>query len=215
MKIYASSYKLCADPSRLRALFSGSTRIAVISNALDFSTDLARRERGVAAEMAELSKLGLQPESIDLRHFFGNARGTQDMLGRFDGLWVTGGNVFTLRRAYRYSGLDTALHQIAAAGTPFVHAGYSAGSCVLGSTLDGLQLVDPPQLPAEGYGDEIILEGLGLLPFSIAPHFKSDHPESRQIDEVVAYFEARGIPYRTLRDGESIVAEYCATDSNW
>jgi hypothetical protein len=82
---------------------------------------------------------------------------------------------------------------------------YSAGSCILGPTLDGIHLVDPPDLPAKGYGTEIIWEGLGFLPYSIAPHFKSDHPESAMIDGVVEYFEARGLPYLALRDGESIV----------
>ena len=123
----------------------------------------------------------------------------------FDGVWVLGGNVFTLRRAFRYSGLDQILSEIARSNAPFVYAGYSAGSCILGPTLDGIHLVDPPELPAKGYQAQIIWEGLSLLPFSIAPHFKSDHPESAMIDGVVEYFEARGLPYRTLRDGESIV----------
>jgi dipeptidase E len=205
MKIYASSFRLCADPIRLRNLFADSTRVAVISNALDFSSDVARRDRGVAGEVAALSGLGLEPKSVDLRDYFGDRGATQRLLEGFDGVWVLGGNAFTLRRAFRYSGLDQLLNEMAMSNVPFVYAGYSAGSCVLGPTLDGIHLVDPPELPAEGYETQIIWEGLGLLPFSIAPHFKSDHPESAMIDGVVEYFEARGLPYRTLRDGESIV----------
>ena len=49
-------------------------------------------------------------------------------------------------------------------------------------------------------------EGLGLLEYSIAPHYRSDHPESEAIETVVAYFEQHGIPYRALRDGEAIIS---------
>ena len=205
MKFYASSFRLCSQPARLPQLFSGSAKIALISNALDFSSDHARRDRGVAREIADLSALGLEPTPIDLRRYFGDPSATERMLGSFNGVWVIGGNAFTLRRALKYSGLDALLKDMASSGDPFVYAGYSAGSCILGPTLDGIHLVDPPDAPADGYEAETIWDGLGLLPFSIAPHFKSDHPESAMIDSVVAYFEAKGLPYRALRDGEAIV----------
>jgi dipeptidase E len=155
--------------------------------------------------LAALSGLGLEPESVDLRDFFRKPGATQSLVEEFDGVWVLGGNMFTLRRAFRYSGLDQLLDEIASSNAPFVYAGYSAGACILGPTLDGIHLVDPPDLPAEGYETQTIWEGLGLLPGSIAPHFKSNHPESSMIDGVVEYFEAHALPYRTLRDGESIV----------
>jgi dipeptidase E len=205
MKIYASSFGLCSEPARLRNLFGNTVRVAVISNALDFSSDHARRDRRVERELSELSDLGLQPAPVDLRTLFGDPTGARSMLKQYDGVWVIGGNAFTLRRALRYSGLDQGLQEIARSDTSFVYAGYSAGSCVLGPTLAGIHLVDPPNLPADSYGTELIMEGLGMLPYSIAPHFQSDHPESRMIDEVVMYFETHGMPYRTLRDGESIV----------
>jgi dipeptidase E len=205
MKIYASSFRLCSNPARLRDLFADSVRVAVISNSLDFSSDIARRDSAVARELSELANLGLEPTAVDLRDFFGDPVATRRALKSFDGVWVLGGNVFTLRRAFRYSGLDRLLQEIHRSEVPFVYGGYSAGSCILGPTLDGIHLVDPPDLPAEGYGTEIIWEGLGFLPYSIAPHFKSDHPESAMIGGVVEYFEARGLPYRALRDGESIV----------
>lgn len=88
---------------------------------------------------------------------------------------------------------------------PFVYASYSAGACVLGPALRGIDLVDPPEQSADGYEQEVIWEGLGLLPFCIAPHFDSDHPESPLIEEVIDYFEVHRIPYRALRDGEAIV----------
>jgi dipeptidase E len=41
--------------------------------------------------------------------------------------------------------------------------------------------------------------------WSLAVHFKSDHPESGSDDREIAYYEAAGIPYRTLRDGEALI----------
>lgn len=207
MNIYASSYRLCSHPTRLRELFAGSRRIAVVSNALDFSDDHSRRSERVTEEMHALLDLGLKPTAVDLREFFGSPDATRRMLENFDGFWVLGGNVFILRRALKYSGLDQLLSEMALASAPFVYAGYSAGACVLGPTLKGIHLVDPPEQPAEGYGPEVIWEGIGLLPYTIAPHFDSDHPESLQINDVVKYFEAHEIPHRKLRDGEAIVCK--------
>lgn len=205
MKIYASSYRLCSRPARLRQLFGDSTSVAVISNALDFSNEHSRRDKRVVEEISELSNLGLHPKLVDLREYFGSPTATRAMLEEFDGVWILGGNVFILRRALKYSGFDQLLTEKATASMPFVYSGYSAGACVLGPTLEGIHLVDPPDQPAEGYDAEVIWEGLNLLPYSIAPHFDLDHPESLQIDAVVDYFEAREMPYRTLRDGEAIV----------
>jgi dipeptidase E len=50
-------------------------------------------------------------------------------------------------------------------------------------------------------------ECLGLVDFSIAPHYRSDHAESAAIENVVAYFVENGMPYRAVRDGEAIVID--------
>jgi dipeptidase E len=44
-----------------------------------------------------------------------------------------------------------------------------------------------------------------ILDYAIAPHYKSDHPESADIDKCVAYFKENNIRYKTLRDGEAII----------
>jgi dipeptidase E len=64
---------------------------------------------------------------------------------------------------------------------------------------------DPGEIP-EGYeGIEVVWEGLGLVDFSIAPHYRSEHPESDLMEDVVARFDADDMPYRVLRDGEALV----------
>lgn len=70
----------------------------------------------------------------------------------------------------------------------------------LGPTLQGLELVDDVQAVHEP-----IWDGLGLVKFSIAPHYRSDHPESESIEELVRYFSTESIPHRTLRDGQALV----------
>jgi len=48
---------------------------------------------------------------------------------------------------------------------------------------------------------------MGLVDFSIAPHYRSEHPESAAIEGVITYFEAHHMPYKVLRDGEVLIVE--------
>jgi dipeptidase E len=57
-------------------------------------------------------------------------------------------------------------------------------------------------------GSDVIWEGLGLLDYLVLPHYRSNHPESALIEQDVAYCSARGIAFRTLRDGEVIIGRY-------
>lgn len=53
-------------------------------------------------------------------------------------------------------------------------------------------------------------DGLGLIGFSLAPHYGSSHPEAAAIDQVVKYFRAHDMPYRTIGDGEALVVRDAA-----
>jgi dipeptidase E len=72
-------------------------------------------------------------------------------------------------------------------------------------SLHGAVLVDEPDIVPEGYSPDVIWECLGLLPYAVAPHYKSDHPESVAIDKSVEYLIDHHIPFIALRDGEAIV----------
>ena len=106
-----------------------------------------------------------------------------------------------------YSGLDEFIWEKQRSDPHFVYGGYSAGSCVLATSLRGIDLVDPPEQVPNGYEPDVIWEGLGILRYCVAPHFDSDHPESPLIKDVIDYFETHGLPYKALRDGEAIVVE--------
>lgn len=66
--------------------------------------------------------------------------------------------------------------------------------------------MDDPAFIPPGYPDtEPVWDGLGVLPYTIAPHYQSDHPESAEIDRTVDYYIEHHIPFIALRDGQALV----------
>ncbi len=206
MKLYLSSYKFGDDPNDLASMFGLNKKVGVIFNAIDFSDDLARRDEGLKKEMDILKSLGLNPEEIDLRHFFGKKEELSKRLLEFGGFWVRGGNTFILRSAFKESGFDEWLVSNKN-NTDLVYAGYSAGVCVLSPSLKGSDLVDDPNVFPEGYPREVVWDGLGIIDFAFAPHFESDHPESQSVNGEVAFYKENNIKYRALHDGEVIITQ--------
>jgi dipeptidase E len=205
MKMYLSSYRLGDHPEQLINLIGPNKKVAVIANAVDFGDDLERRKLGVQREIDDLKGVGLQPEELDLRDYFGKPKDLEKKLSEYGTLWVRGGNTFILRRAYRESGMDEWLMK-QKDNRELVYAGYSAGVCILSPTLKGLELVDDPNIVPEGYPKEIFWEGLGLIRFAFAPHFESPgHPETEAVGREVEHYKKAGIEFRALHDGEAIV----------
>lgn len=211
MRLYLSSVGLGPRRTEVSRLLRGGERAGVILNAYDFRTP-ERRAESLKFEMKELSDLGLEPEEVDLRNWFGDPAGLEDTLRRFDLLYVRGGSVFVLRRALAASGADRLLPGLLAEDA-FVYSGYSAGICVLGPTLRGIEgHIDDPSFVPDGYPDTPTpWDGLGVLPYAIAPHYRSDHPESAEIERSVTYFIDHHIPFVALRDGEAIVVDDTGT----
>jgi dipeptidase E len=205
MRLYLSSFRLGNQPQALVRLFGHGKRVAVIANATDFLTDEERIPK-VKAEYDLLSSIGFKPEEIDLRNYFSKSDKLRAVLEPFDCIWVRGGNVFLLRRAFRQSGFDVILKELLETDQ-IAYGGYSAGVCILAATLRGLEFVDEPDTVASGYNKEVIWDGLSVLPYSVAPHYKSDHPESAAVDRCVAYFAEHSMPFRALRDGEAIIVD--------
>jgi dipeptidase E len=106
----------------------------------------------------------------------------------------------------RQSGFDE-LIKAALGRDEIVFAGFSAAAVIVAPSLRGLEKVDDPDDAPTGYDRETVWEGLGLLPYSLAVHFKSDHSESAAVDEEIAFYQKNDIPYRTLRDGEALVID--------
>lgn len=203
MRLYLSSFRNGNQPSELLNLLAGKTRTAIIANAVDFNTSEERHQK-VNEEIARLAELGLNATDIDLRNYFGKADELEAELERYDLIWVRGGNTFILRRACAQSGADKILQHLLA-NDQIVYGGYSAGIDLLTTTLHGVELVDDSTIIPDGYDKEILWDGLGILPYSVNAHYKSDHPESTDIDKAIEYMIGEHIPFIALRDGEALV----------
>jgi len=206
MKLYLSSYRLGDKSEELSRLGGSNKRTAVIANAMDFLTNEGGRNESVNREIADLKELGFEPEEIDLRNYFGKPQELKEELSKYGALWVRGGNVFILRRAFKESGMDEWLRE-QKGNKELVYGGYSAGVCVLSPNLKGLEIVDNTNNVPEGYRKEIVWDGVGLIDFAFAPHYMSNHPEAEAVSKLVKYDKDNGIEYKALKDGEVIIQE--------
>ena len=204
MRLYLSSFDLGNCPEELVALAGAARRAAIIVNALDDAPE--GRAHWLKAQNDKLVRLGFSVVELDLRGYFGAIDRLKVFLSSIDLVWINGGNAFILRRAMKQSGFDL-LIKTSIARDEIVYAGFSAAAVITFESLKGLELVDDPEGVPSGYDQDIVWDGLGLVPFALAVHFRSDHPESESVDREIAFYEAAGIPYRTLRDGEALVIE--------
>ena len=205
MRLYLSSYKIGDHAEKLVELKRHGS-IAIIGNALDFIPDEARRknEAEVYDPRADFAALGLTTRDLDLRHFFGNPPKLKDALKGCGLVWVLGGNAFLLMRALKQSGFSEIIRDMLAADE-IAYGGFSAGAVVATPTLQGIDLMDQPEQLAEGYSEEVVWSGMGLVDFSIVPHYRSDHPEAPAAETAVAFMEANKLPYKAMADGDVFI----------
>jgi dipeptidase E len=204
MRMYLSSFRMGDHPERLVELLDDPGPVVVIANAIDGAADDVRRE-DVERELEALAELGLDAEELDLRDYFGASERLAAQLARYRLVWVRGGNTFMLRHALAASGADELLTGLLAEDA-LVYGGYSAGCCVLAPSLRGLELVDEPESVTEIYGVPPTWDGLGLIEYAFVPHVNSpDHPETEACGRLAEHYQAIGVEYKTLRDGEALV----------
>ncbi|MCS3509308.1 peptidase E [Achromobacter sp. JUb104] len=207
MRLYLSSYRL-GDHAEKVTDFCRNGKVAIIGNALDFIPLDARQEyeSNVYSPSAEFNTLGLEAQELDLREYFGRQDDLAQDLRKFGLVWVLGGNAFLLVRAMRQSGFTTVIRELLRRDQ-VAYGGFSAGAIAATPHLRGVDLMDDPSQLADRYDREIVWDGLGLVDFSIVPHFASDHPESHLADQAVAFMKAERLPYIAMRDGDAYVLE--------
>lgn len=206
VKLYLSSYRLGNFSEELIKLVGKSqARVAVISNAVDWSTDTRRIEDGIKKEFEDMQSLGFMPSLLDLRDYFGKP-GLTEYLSKFDMVWVRGGNAFILVKAMKLSGFDDVIEKLIKPGK-LVYAGYSAAFCAVSPSLKGVELVDDANAKAEGYKDFDVWEGYGLVDFYPIVHFRSDHPESDSVEKEYEYVKARNSKFKTFADGDVYIRD--------
>lgn len=204
MRLLLSSYLLSADhrPAVLPPADPAPGTVAIVANALDEYGDGRTRDLGREARVWEA--FGYRCEELDLRaHFDAGQDALRQRLVGLDALWVMGGNAFVLGRAVAQSGLGAAL-RTQAHRPEFVYGGYSAGACVAGPDLRGIELIDDPGVLPEGYDPAAEPGCLNLVPYRIVPHWRSDHPEAHRAEIAAESLAANGLEHRCLRDGEII-----------
>lgn len=206
MRLYLSSHRVGDRAGSLLALLGSGKRVAVIANALDGTPEAAGATpcSPMPDQHLELAALGLLPEELDLRQYFGQPDALRRRLGGFDLVWALGGNPFVLRRAMRQSGFDDLIVDLLDHDA-IAYGGCSAGAVVAAPTLRGMEkMSDPAAVPA-GYDAAPVWDGLGLIDVAIVPHFRSNRPESRGAEHALRHLCGLGLRYRTLRDGEALI----------
>lgn len=209
MKLYLSSYKI-GDKREFLSRFASEVgaKTYYIPNALDFtSADPVRRADHIKSDVEDLVALGFQVEVLDLKEYFNKQTELKRKLSEVNSVWVSGGNTFVLRQAMKLSGFDDLMHSYLSSREDFLYSGYSAGICVLSPDLSHLQIVDDATDIPYSELSEVEMNGLDYIDFAILPHYDSDHPESKAIDEEIKYCIENKILFIALRDGEVILLE--------
>jgi dipeptidase E len=175
MKLYLSSYRIPHLESFIELVGKTpeNTTIALIPNAKDY---YALRAKAVKTrEMAEyFTDLGFTVTVVDLVDYIGKSDELREVLREFDVIWARGGNTFCLREAMQASGFDTIIADVVKSSVVF--AGDSAGACVAGTDLHGVELADDPE-----FAEKIVWDGLSLTPHYLLPH--ADNEEMSNFSE--------------------------------
>ena len=202
MKLFLSSSKVGKELERL-PLYVKNMRAVLIPNAIDYLQDSKLYQEKIEWNIEQLKSFGFDVSLLDLKNYFGEKDELEHALKNVGLIWVRGGNTFVLREAMFRSGFDQVVHHLE---NDVVYGGYSAGSCVASPTLKGLELVD--SITEKPYGtSNTIWDGLHLVPYTVIPHYRSDHKESAAVDSIVEYYTEHNLPYKTLSDGEVILTE--------
>ena len=206
MRAYLSSYRLGNHFEQFLALLPRKPNLLLVANALDVFSDEARlrHKAEVYDPNYELEQLGCSVSDLDLRTYFGRPNALKSRLIESDLVWVLGGNSFVLRRAMQQSGFDDLVTEHLRSDE-IAYGGFSAGAVVAAPTLDGIHLMDDPEVVPNGYPNEVVWDGLGWIDFAIVPHWQSDHREAADAELARAYLQEKGLPHETLSDGQAFL----------
>ena len=171
MRLFLSSKDFGRHVDRLHDMTGENNRALVVFNARDHYAESYMTLK-VKQKRRMFEKNGFVFKNLDLRKYFGKTQELREFIGEFNpGLvYVMGGNTFLLRRAMLQSGFDEILRQ-GLADNKYVYAGGSSGAMVLSKDLrfylhkDNSENVTP-----DGYGTQVINDGLGLVDFYVVPH---------------------------------------------
>jgi dipeptidase E len=172
MKLYLSSYRIpsIVELEELLGKSLQETRVALLPNAKDYYSQRARDFK--VGDLGDyMQQLGLKVEIVDLREY-DDPEVLKTKLAQYDLIWAMGGNTYMLRYEMQRSGFASMIKDLLETGV--VYGGDSAGALVAGLSIAGVELADEPE-----FAEELITDGLALVPFVILPHV--DNPEFRDV----------------------------------
>ncbi|MFF0491098.1 Type 1 glutamine amidotransferase-like domain-containing protein [Nocardia sp. NPDC004068] len=205
MRLFLSSYRFGAHYDRFAALAGEPGPIAFVPNACDAWP--AAWKGAITSDAAPLRRLGFRPEVVDLREYVGRTGELERTLRRFPVLWVRGGNTFVLRAQFARSGADLVLPALLGEDA-LAYAGYSAGACLLGPDLHGIEIADDPAEVRPACGIDVLWDGLGLVDRRIVPHVDSPGTDPDGVcTELARRFRAEGVAHWALTDDDAVVVD--------
>jgi dipeptidase E len=203
MRLFLSSYRAGNHEKDLQEFIGSIDKVAVITNAKDYKTDEDPKIK-LQENFDWWRAIGLEPAEIDLRPYF-HKSGAEKLLAKHNFIWLSGGNVFLLRRALKYSGLDIFLGD-KARQNEIILGGESAGAIIMGPTLKYSETEedeDSPNYVPEPYKKAVIWGGLDLISYVPVPHYKT--PDYIGIDEYIDHLEKEEIPHKKMTDDQAII----------
>jgi dipeptidase E len=204
MRLFLSSYRAGKYDDKLREFIGSIDKIAVITNAKDYKTPQDRREK-IEDNFNYYRSIGLEPTEIDLRPYF-HKPGAEKLLSKHNFVWLAGGNVFLLRRALSYTGLDRFFYDMVRKNEVIL-GGESAGAIIMGPTLKYSEMdtdEDSPSYIPDAYQKDVIWDGLDLITYVPVPHYKT--PDyGAEIDAYIANLDKAGIPHKDMTDEQAIM----------
>ncbi|MEK7174678.1 MAG: Type 1 glutamine amidotransferase-like domain-containing protein [Patescibacteria group bacterium] len=141
-----------------------------------------------------MRELGFNVENVDIEGK--NEKELRVLLDGKDIVYVQGGNTFYLLKHVRASGFDKVVKELIGKGT--VYVGVSAGSYIACPTIEMASWKNPDKNTV-GLTD---LTGLGLVPFLLSVHYKSEY-DSILKQEI----SATNYPVKILTDEQAILVK--------
>lgn len=199
MKLYLSSIRIPvpAELAKLLGKALNGASVALIANANDYYSERARTYV-VNNLVVYFEALGLKVDMIDLRDYSNDRAGAlKQKLAGHDLIWAMGGNTFILRYEMRRSGFEKIIKELLD-DESVVYGGDSAGALAAGLAINGIETADIPE-----FAEEVIDDGLKLVPFVVLPHI--DNPEFVEAVATVRAMHASDSQLIELKDSQVVI----------
>jgi dipeptidase E len=172
-------------------------KVALIENAADPYPDYP--SPWVLASREAMSAHGFKMDLFDLKQYKERPDNLKSDLGRYDVIWLAGGNTYYLRWLLRETGADLIISDLVKQGT--VYGGGSAGAIMAGPTLKFFEVADDPKA-----APQLILEGLSFTDQVVVPHADSEK-YADIMKGIIGNLEQAGYSVVPLKDSQALIVD--------